>query len=75
MTAGYTPQQSFIAAESRQLADADLSPGDQPSEEDHFAHATGKTCKTCGRAIEAGQPARRRGETEWSHDVCPVGPD
>ncbi len=75
-TAGYTPQQGFIAGESRKLADADLSPGDQhEEEEDHFAHATGKICKTCGRAIEAGQPARRRGETEWSHDVCPVGTD
>ncbi len=76
MTAGYTPQQGFIASESRKLADADLSPGDQhEEEEDHFAHATGKICKTCGRPIEAGQPARRRGETEWSHDVCPVGTD
>jgi hypothetical protein len=75
MTAGYTPQQSFIASESRQLADADLTQGDQHAEEDHFAHVTGKTCKSCGRPIEAGQAARRRGETEWAHDVCPVVTD
>lgn len=75
MTAGYTPQQSYIASESRQLADADLTQGEQHAEEDHFAHVTGKTCKSCGRPIEAGQPARRRGETEWAHDVCPVVTD
>ncbi len=75
MSAGYTPQQSFIASESRQLADADLTQGDQHAEEDHFAHVTGKTCESCGRPIEAGQAARRRGETEWAHDVCPVVTD
>lgn len=75
MTAGYSPQQGYIAGESRRLADADLSQGDQPAEEDHFAHADGKICKTCGHAIVAGQPARRRGETEWAHDVCPVVTD
>jgi hypothetical protein len=75
MTAGYTPQQSYIASESRQLADADLTPGDQHAGEDHFAHVTGKTCKSCGRPIEAEQAARRRGETEWAHDVCPVVTD
>ena len=32
----------------------------------------GKICKSCGRPIEAEQPARRRGETDWAHDVCPV---
>ena len=72
MAAGYTPQQGYIAGESRRLADADLSQGDQPAGEDHFAHAAGKICKSCDRVIEAGQPARRRGETEWAHDVCPV---
>jgi hypothetical protein len=27
---------------------------------------------SCGGAIGAGEPARRRGETDWAHDVCPV---
>jgi len=72
MTAGYTPQQSLVGGESRRLADADLGEGDKHTGEDHFAHATGKTCKACGRTIEAGQAARRRGETDWAHDVCPI---
>jgi hypothetical protein len=72
MTAGYTPQQSYIGSESRRLADADLDEGDKHAGKDHFAHATGKICKACGRTIEAGQAARRRGETDWVHDVCPV---
>jgi hypothetical protein len=75
MTAGYTPQQGNIAGESRKLADADFTLGDQQSQEDHFAHAAGKTCTSCGSLIEAGQAARRRGETEWAHDVCPVVTD
>src|SRR6516162_3222462 len=57
MTAGYTPQQSLIGGESRRLADADLGEGDKNTGEDHFAHATGKTCKACGRTIEDRQPA------------------
>ena len=72
MTAGYTPQYRYIDVESERLANADLSERDRHSEEDHSAHAAGKICKSCGRAIEAGQPARRRGETDWAHDVCPV---
>lgn len=70
---GYVPQAGFIAGESERLADADFAETDRPSAEDHFAHATGKICKTCGGVIEAGQPARRRGETDWAHDVCPAG--
>jgi hypothetical protein len=72
MTAGYTPQQSLIGGESRRLAAADPGEGGKDAGEDHFAHATGKTCKACERTIEAGQAARRRGETDWVHDVCPV---
>jgi hypothetical protein len=75
MTAGYTPQQGLIAGESQRLADADLGEGERRTGEDHFAHAAGKVCKTCGRAIEAGQVARRRGEADWAHDVCPVVTD
>jgi len=72
MTQGYIPQQAFIASESQRLSDADFDGGDQHTGEDHFAHATGKICKACGRTIEAGQAARRRGERDWVHDVCPV---
>ena len=72
MTAGYTPQQSLIGGESRKLADADLGEGNKHTGEDHFAHATGKICQACGRTIEDRQAARRRGETDWVHDVCPV---
>ncbi len=72
MTAGYTPGQSYIAEESQRLAHADLSERDRHGGEDHSAHAAGKICKSCGRPIEAEQPARRRGETDWAHDVCPV---
>jgi len=76
---GYTPPPeprpgtlSYIASESQRGADADPGEGGQPTGEDHFAHTTGKVCKACGQAIEAEQAARRRGETEWAHDVCPV---
>ena len=66
---------SYIASESQRGADADPGQGGQGTGEDHSAHATGKICKTCGQAIEAEQAARRRGETEWAHDVCPVSTD
>ena len=72
MAAGYTPEQGFIAEESKRLADADFSERDRHTGEDHFAHAAGKICKSCDHTIEAGQAARRRGETDWVHDVCPV---
>ena len=75
MTAGYTPQQGLIGGESRRLADADPGEGDKQTGEDHFAHATGKICTACGRTIEPKQAARRRGETDWVHDVCPVVTD
>jgi hypothetical protein len=72
MAAVYGPQQGFIAQESERLAGADFSERDRHTGEDHFAHAAGKICKSCGHAIEERQPARRRGETDWVHDVCPV---
>jgi hypothetical protein len=72
MIPGHTPQQGLIAGESKRLAGADLNEGDRHTEEDHFAHAEGKACQACGRAIAAGQAARRRGEADWVHDVCPV---
>ena len=72
MAAGYGPQQGFIAEESKRLAGSDFSERDRQTGEDHFAHAAGKICKSCGRTIEAQQAARRHGETDWVHDVCPV---
>jgi hypothetical protein len=72
MVAGHTPQYGYIAGESERLANADLSERSRRTGEDHSAHAAGKICKSCGRPIQAEQPARRRGETDWAHDVCPV---
>ena len=72
MAAGFTPQFSYIDSESERLADTDLSARDRHTGEDHSAHVSGKICKSCGRPIETEQPARRRGETDWAHDVCPV---
>lgn len=72
MAAGYIPQQGLIAGESERLAGADFSERDRDTGEDHFAHAAGKKCQSCGHTIEARQAARRRGETDWVHDVCPV---
>jgi hypothetical protein len=74
MVVGATPQRRYVAAESERLADADLSERDRHTDGDHSAHAAGKICVSCGRPIEAEQPARRRGETDWAHDVCPVIP-
>ena len=38
---------------------------------DHFVHAAGRICQKCDKRIEALQPARRKGEDGWVHDVCP----
>ncbi len=70
---GWIPPQ--MATESGRVADADFSNDDRDTGEDHFARAGGKTCKNCGGTIEAGQPARRRGETDWAHDTCPLVTD
>lgn len=37
----------------------------------HYAHATGRECPRCGTVIEASQPARRVGDADWVHDMCP----
>jgi hypothetical protein len=59
--------------ESESLAHADFEEPDRNTGEDHFAHAAGKICANCGRTIERRHVARRHGETDWVHDVCPVG--
>jgi hypothetical protein len=68
---GYTPNQSYIAMQSQQLADAGSTEPGRDTGEDHSAHVAGKTCASCGEPIGARQPARRRGDTDWVHDVCP----
>ena len=68
---GYTPGQSYIAMQSQQLADAECTEPGRDAGEDHSAHAAGKTCASCGEPIGARQPARRRRDTDWVHDVCP----
>lgn len=71
MVSGYTPQQGYIASQSKQLASADFTEPAGDTGEDHSTHVAGKTCASCGETISAGQPARRRGESDWVHDVCP----
>lgn len=78
MAHGYTPGQMPARDELyavTSIGDGEVGEGDQRTGEDHFAHAAGKICIACGRTIEAGQAARRRGETGWVHDVCPVVTD
>jgi hypothetical protein len=67
----FSPNQSYIGMQSQELADADLTVTGRDKGEDHFAHADGKTCASCGKPIGARQAARRRGESDWVHDVCP----
>lgn len=38
---------------------------------DHFSHTAGRICAKCDRRIEPREPARRKGEADWVHDVCP----
>jgi hypothetical protein len=66
-----SPHPGWIATMSKPLAYTSYGDRDQVTGEDHFAHAPGKTCTTCGRPIERWQYARRRAEAKWVHDVCP----
>jgi hypothetical protein len=49
--------------------------GDSIGSGDHFSHAAGRICQNCDRRIEAREPARRKGENGWVHDVCPPARD
>lgn len=40
--------------------------------DDAVAHADGVICQRCQRPIARGQAARRCGESDWIHDVCPI---
>lgn len=66
------PPQRWIRSRIDELENADFTPNDRPAADDQMAHAPGRFCKKCDRMIEAGQPARRRGETGWVHDMCPA---
>jgi hypothetical protein len=70
MAAGFSAQ-SNAGAESKSLANKDFSEPGHDTVEDHSAHAAGRVCTSCGQVIGGGQPARRRGEAGWVHDVCP----
>lgn len=61
---------SIVSGPAIELANKDFTPNQRPGD-DNFAHASGRICKKCDRRIEARQPARRRGEAAWVHDVCP----
>jgi hypothetical protein len=65
----YIPQGQMNAAIT-ELAGKDFTPNDRPAG-DLYAHAPGRICKKCDRRINASEPARRRGESGWVHDVCP----
>jgi hypothetical protein len=62
--------QSKAFSKVRMLEHKDFTPQEQVTG-DHFAHAPGRICSKCDRLIAAGQPARRRGDFSWVHDVCP----
>lgn len=62
--------QSQATAEAISLEHKDFTPNESRASGDHFAHARGKVCAKCDRPIEAREPARRRGESGWVHDVC-----
>jgi hypothetical protein len=49
-------------------------PAGEKGYEDRYAYAEGEVCEKCGGTIETAQRARRRGETGWVHDMCPVSP-
>lgn len=71
----YFYQQSVVNSEIIQLEHMDTTPNESRTAGDNFAHAPGRICKKCDHPIEARQPARRKGETGWVHDACPVAAD
>jgi mono/diheme cytochrome c family protein len=69
---GSLGQQALAAARLLDLEHQDFTV-DELADEDpgHYAHAPGQICARCHRPIEADQPARKRGESGWVHDLCP----
>lgn len=68
----YANPDGFVKAEMIGFEQKDLTPADAQAAGDHYAHAPGRICMKCDRLIKAGQPARKRGESSWAHDVCPI---
>ena len=62
----------IAAAKAERLANIEFNEQDRPTGEDHALHVTGQICAKCGRMIEPEQAARRHGEAEWVHDLCPA---
>jgi len=50
-----------------------IGPASAAEMAEHYAHATGQQCPRCGRVIEADQIARKVGDGDWVHDMCPAG--
>jgi len=68
-------QQFSFNARIGDPACTDFTPDQDHPSGDHYLHAPGQICHECGRVIEAGQTARRRGETGCVHDECPPRED
>ena len=60
---------------AREWVDADEAPSGHAPIADNEAHAPGKVCELCNRAIEAGQDARLRPDGHWIHEACPIQPE
>jgi len=72
MASSYSPP-PVNQAELDRIARTDYNERDRTAAEDQAAHApSGKTCEKCGEPITGRQDARRRGESGWVHDVCPI---
>jgi len=67
----YFLRQIFMGRRIVELENTDYTPNDRPAGDDLYAHAAGRICGKCDQIIEPGQPARRRGESGWVHDLCP----
>ena len=65
---GFQAQQR-MRAESAELADKDLTPGEDVVE-DHEEHAFGEQCARCGRLIEEHDDVRRNAAGKWVHQNC-----
>ncbi|HUC56817.1 MAG TPA: hypothetical protein VMA95_05410 [Streptosporangiaceae bacterium] len=50
----------------------DLTPEPSKADIDHSAHAPGRVCMKCDRVIGADEAARKRGESSWVHETCPI---
>jgi hypothetical protein len=65
------PMEPNLASAGAGIQGADATDSRNDTVADAFSHAPGRICKNCDQLIEARQPARRKGENDWVHDVCP----